>query len=98
MNVDEKSFITIMDSDITCSICGKEAYCCEHAAALDTKLEGFKLLSKYTNQIIHGAGHDIIYSESVEVLIKAGITKEDVERLRFYGFHVEDEDYVARYA
>ena len=47
----------------------------------DGAFKGLQILSKYTDDLIQGAGRGIIYSEDIEVLIKKGITKEDVIKL-----------------
>ena len=42
----------------------------------DNAYRGLQIIAKYTNNLIHGADHDIIYSEDLDVLIEAGITNE----------------------
>ena len=56
---------------------------------------GFNILAKYTNNILQGADHDIIYSENVDKLIEAGITEEEVLALNAYGWHIQDSEYIA---
>jgi len=48
----------------------------------DSIFKGLIILSKYTDNLIQGAGNDIIYSEVISVLIEKGITKEDCIELR----------------
>jgi hypothetical protein len=48
----------------------------------DNAFKGLIILSKYTDNLIQGAGNDIIYSEVISVLIEKGITKEDCIELR----------------
>jgi len=52
---------------------------------------GLQILSKYTKNLIHGAEHDRIFSESIERLIDASITKEDVISLAKLNWSIEDE-------
>lgn len=60
----------------------------------DNAFQGLQILSKYTKNLIRGAEHDIIYSENVEILLKAGITEEDVKELNKLNWIIED-DYLA---
>jgi hypothetical protein len=57
----------------------------------DSVFEGLKIIAKYTDDVVGAAEHDIIYSEDVEVLIEAGITKEDVEMLAKLNWHIEED-------
>lgn len=61
----------------------------------DNAFEGLKILSKYTDNLIQGADHDVIYSESIDVLIEAGITREDCFELKRLNWMIEDDDYLA---
>ena len=61
----------------------------------DNAYQGLQILAKYTDNLIAGANHDVIYSEDVDKLIAAGITKEDVKELHRLNWMVEDEDYLA---
>jgi hypothetical protein len=61
----------------------------------DNAYQGLQILSKYTDNLVHGADHDIIYSASIDTLIEAGITEEDVIKLRDLNWMVEDEMYLA---
>ena len=58
----------------------------------DNAFEGLKIISKYTNKLIVGAEHDIIHSEEVENLIKAGITEEDVIQLAKLNWMIDEWD------
>lgn len=60
----------------------------------DNAFQGLLIISKYTDCVIQGAGHDIIHSESIETLIEAGMKKEEFEELRRLNWHIED-DYLA---
>ena len=64
---------------------------------IDGTLEGLKIMSKYSNRAIQGADHDIIYCEDIETLIEAGVTEEEVTKLRKYGFMIEDGSYIAHF-
>lgn len=61
----------------------------------DNAYQGLQILSKYTSNLIQGARHDAIYSENIDTLIEAGITEEDVIKLRDLNWMVEDEMYLA---
>lgn len=61
----------------------------------DNAFKGCNIISKYIDNIIQGADHDIIYSEDVDVLIESGMTKEDFEQLRRLNWVIEDDDYLA---
>ena len=52
---------------------------------------GLQILSKYTKNLVHGAEHDRIFSESIENLIDASITKEDVISLAKLNWSIEEE-------
>lgn len=56
----------------------------------DNAYQGLTILKKYTDNLIQGAGHDIIWSEDIDVLIERGITEEDVKELRRLNWRVED--------
>lgn len=53
-----------------------------HNIKSDNAFIGLQILSKYTNRLIIGAEHDIIYSEDLDTLIKAGILVKDAIQLR----------------
>ena len=82
----EERFIEIMYGEYPCTFKGDKA------------LRGFEVIGKYTDNVICGADHDIIWSEDISKLIEAGITQEDVENLCSLGFHIEDHTYLARFA
>jgi hypothetical protein len=63
----------------------------------DNAYKGFQIIAKYTDNIVQGAGHDIIYSENIDTLIENGITEEDVIALRELNWTVYDSDYLACY-
>lgn len=62
----------------------------------DNAYQGLQILAKYTDCLIAGADHDIIYSEDVEKLIEAGITEEDCIKLVNLNWIIQD-DYLACY-
>lgn len=57
----------------------------------DNAYQGLQILAKYTKHLITGADHDIIYSEDIENLIKAGITEEDCIKLRGLNWIIDSE-------
>lgn len=58
---------------------------------------GMQIISKYTDQVIHGADHDIIYSEDIDTLIEAGITEEECEQLNKMNWMIHDDEYLAKH-
>lgn len=65
----------------------------------DNALQGLNIIAKYfknDEDILTGADHDIIYSVSVDDLIKAKVTEEDARALRWLNWMIEDE-YLACY-
>jgi len=61
----------------------------------DNAYQGLQILRKYTANLICGADHDIIYSENIDQLIKAGITENDCKELRRLNWMVNDDEYLA---
>ena len=61
----------------------------------DNAYQGLQIVSKYTDNLIQGAGHDVIWSENISVLIEKGITEEEVKALRKLNWMLEDESYLA---
>jgi hypothetical protein len=61
----------------------------------DNAFEGLKIIAKYTKNIVQGADHDVIYSESIEKLIEAGMTENEFEQLRKMNWMIEDDSYLA---
>ena len=61
----------------------------------DNAYQGLKIISKYTDNLIQGAGHDVIYSEDIDVLIEKGINEYDVKELRRLNWMVEYDEYLA---
>ena len=57
----------------------------------DNAYKGLQILSKYTDNLIQGAGHDVIYSEDIYKLIDKGITEEDIIELSKLNWMVDDE-------
>lgn len=78
----EEKFIEIMDAD-------------SGEWEGDNAFQGLQIISKYTNNLIQGANHDIIYSEDISILVDNGITEEDVKELRRLNWMVEDDSYLA---
>jgi len=61
----------------------------------DNTYQGLQIIAKYTDNVIQGAGHDIIFSEDIETLIENGITEEDVIALRKLNWMIEDCTHLA---
>jgi hypothetical protein len=65
----------------------------------DNAFQGLQIIAKYIDpnktDIITGASHDVIYSVSIISIIKAGITEEDVIKLKKLNWMLEDADYLA---
>ncbi len=57
----------------------------------DNAFQGLQILSKYTDKLIQGAGHDVIYSVDVDEIIELGITKDDVDKLATLNWMISDE-------
>ena len=57
----------------------------------DNAYQGLQIIAKYTSSLIQGAGHDVIWSEDIEVLIEAVITQEDAKELRRLNWMIEDD-------
>ena len=76
-------FIEIMDEDSVKSWEGDNAY------------QGLVIMSRYTDTLIGGAGHDIIWGPGVDELIEKGITEEEVLKLRSFNWMVEEDEYMA---
>lgn len=58
----------------------------------DGVLQGLNIISKClpNKKVIYGANRDIIYSVTVDELINARITAEDVEKLGDFGWMIEE--------
>lgn len=61
----------------------------------DNAYQGCQIIAKYTDNIIHGAGKDEIYSTDVDELIEAGVTEEDVKELRRLNWMCNEGDYLS---
>lgn len=84
----ENEFIQIMDDDkISCKLSDFDG---------DNALFGLNLIAKYLPKSgIGSAEHDIICACYVSELVEAGITKEDVIRLKELNWMVENDEYLA---
>ena len=58
----------------------------------DNAYQGLQILSKYTDNLITGAGHDIIYSEEVNILLDKGLTEEDARELKKLNWMIHGDD------
>ena len=61
----------------------------------DNAFQGLQILSKYTDNLIQGADHDIIYSLDIDELIELGVTKEDVTKLVKLNWHISNGEYLS---
>ena len=62
----------------------------------DNAFVGLQIIRKYLPKSgIEGADHDVIYSASVEKLLKAGITEADTIELRRLNWMIKDGEYLA---
>jgi hypothetical protein len=73
----EERFIELMDRD-SGKYDGDNAY------------QGLQIIAKYTTNLIHGASHDVIYSESIDTLLDNGIDEYDVNELRRLNWMIEE--------
>lgn len=58
----------------------------------DNAFLGLQILSKYTNKLIEGADHDIIYSCDIDDVLD-NITEEEVIKLAELNWSLSDDDY-----
>ncbi len=56
----------------------------------DNAFKGLQILSKYTDNLITGASHDIIYSEDIDKIVDK-ITEEDAIALAKLNWMINDE-------
>jgi DNA-binding ferritin-like protein (Dps family) len=63
---------------------------------IDNAFEGLQLIQKYLPKatLITGAGHNIIYSVTMDELLKTEITEEDVFKLQNMNWMIKN-DYLA---
>jgi len=61
----------------------------------DNAWQGLQILSKYTDNLIQGANHDVIYSMDVDEAIEKGITEEDVTQLASLNWMIDEGSYFA---
>jgi len=57
----------------------------------DTVFIGLKIISKYTNNLVITARHDILFSETVEKLLSAGMGREEFIKLRQLNWMISAE-------
>ncbi len=61
----------------------------------DNALQGLLIIAKYFNykekDCLVDAGHEIIYSVSVDDIIEAGITEEDANKLKELNWMIDSE-------
>ena len=77
--MNEEKFTEIMESEIKTKWTGCNVF------------SGLKIITKYLPDVgIEGAGHDIVYSASIDEIIEAGITEEDVTALRRMNWMIDE--------
>lgn len=59
----------------------------------DNAYQGLQILSKYTDNLIQGARHDVIWSVDVDEIIELGITKEDVTKLSLLNWMIDEDSF-----
>lgn len=57
----------------------------------DNAYQGLQILAKYTTNLIHGAEHDKIYGEDIDLLLEAGLTEEDAIALAKLNWMIDSE-------
>lgn len=62
----------------------------------DNAFKGLQILSKYTDTLIQGADHDIIFSVEVDEIIEQ-LTEEDATSLAMLNWMIHDGAYFACY-
>ncbi len=63
----------------------------------DNTFMGLQIMSKYVNNLVQGADHDIIYGPDIDELIEAGITEDEVKQLRILNWMINDGSYLATF-
>jgi len=58
----------------------------------DNAYQGLQILSKYTSNLIQGAGHDQIFSTNVDDVIDE-LTEEDAIALAKLNWHIKDDSF-----
>ena len=61
----------------------------------DNCYKGLQIIARYSDFLIEGADHDIVYSKDIEELIEAGMTRKEFKQLREINWHIEDGTYLA---
>lgn len=56
----------------------------------DNAFIGMQILSKYTNNILRGAEHDVIFGPDIERCIEMNITEEDVTELAKLNWMIDE--------
>jgi len=56
--------------------------------------EGLNILASIEKdrEVIHSLGHQIVYCNSIQDVVKSGITKEEANKLIDCGFRIDTED------
>ncbi len=57
----------------------------------DNAWHGLQIIAKYTDFLLHGANHDVIYSIGVDEVLELGLTKEDAEQLALLNWTIDDD-------
>ncbi len=61
----------------------------------DNCFQGLQIIAKYSDHIVHGAGHDVVWSEEIDTLIEYDIMEEDVVALAKLEWVIVDNTYLA---
>ena len=61
----------------------------------DNCFKGLQIIAKYTDHIVNGADRGVVWSEEIYILIKKGITEDDVKALTKLNWWIEDNTYLA---
>ena len=56
----------------------------------DNAFQGLQILSKYSDNLIQGAGHDVIWSLGIDELEELEVTKKDLEALIDLNWHLDE--------
>ena len=69
----------------------------DHDIKGDKNFLALEIMHKYVDSVLEGADHDIVYGCDIDDLIEGGMTEEEALLLAQYGWHTEDDDYMASF-
>jgi len=94
--MNEAEFLKIMNEDLNLDSGDNEDLNLDSGD--NSVLNTLFIIKKYIPKAdVNGAEHDIIFFCDIEDLIKAGITSDDVKKLKACGAIVEGEQYLAMF-